>query len=308
MNDELQPSLIGTSRGNVETAVWGEAPAVLALHGAMGGFDQGILLAKTAVSPGYRFIAVSRPGYLGTRLDAGPTPQEQADLCAEVLDHLGIAKAVVVAISGGGPAALQFALRHPQRCTALIMISACSHRLDVPIPFQWQIMKVMARVPGLPAMMRNKIARNPEKIAQRAIPDPALRQRTMQDPETAALFLALQMSIFERMASRIAGTDNDIAQSRGEMAWPLEQIAAPTLVIHGTKDRAVPYEQAKLLASRVPGAQLLTIENGEHGSLFTHRAEIRSRVDAFLASGKTHDPIAAVGSRPCDDGKPALVR
>jgi len=111
-----------------------------------------------------------------------------------------------------------------------------------------------------------------------------LRERVMRDPETAALFRALQTSVLDRMSTRIAGTDNDIAQTRSEMRWPLEQISAPTLVIHGTRDSAVPYEQGARLAARVRGAHLLTIESGEHVSLFTHRYEIRERVDRFLDS------------------------
>jgi len=114
--EKLRPISIRTSRGNVDAVCWGEGPAVLSLHGAMGGYDQGILLAKSAVSPRHRFVAVSRPGYLGTPLAAGRTPEEQADVCAEVLDQLGIAETAVIAISGGGPAAVQFALRHAQRC------------------------------------------------------------------------------------------------------------------------------------------------------------------------------------------------
>jgi pimeloyl-ACP methyl ester carboxylesterase len=250
----------------------------------MGGYDQGMLLARTVASPRHRFVAISRPGYLGTSLDAGRLPQEQSDLCAEVLGHFGIAKATVIAISGGGPTALQFALRHPEMCSGLVMISACSGRLDVPIPFQWKVMKLLARIPGLTAAMRKRVLRDPEKSARRSIPDGTLRRRTLEDAETADLFLSLQRSVFDRMASRIAGTDNDIAETRRNMSWPLERITAPTLVIHGTCDRAVPYAQAQSLAARIAGSQLLTIDGGEHVSIFTHRAEVRSRVDGFLES------------------------
>ena len=92
VNEELRPMVIKTSRGNVEMTTWGHGPAVLSLHGAMGGYDQGILLAKTAISPRHRFIAISRPGYLGTPLGAGRAAEEQADICAEILDHLGAFK------------------------------------------------------------------------------------------------------------------------------------------------------------------------------------------------------------------------
>jgi pimeloyl-ACP methyl ester carboxylesterase len=91
--------MIGVQHGNRYVArppglavnvSFGEGPAVLALHGAMGGYDQGLILARTIGPPGYRFVSVSRPGYLGTPLCAGRTPEEQADLLAHLLDALGI--------------------------------------------------------------------------------------------------------------------------------------------------------------------------------------------------------------------------
>jgi pimeloyl-ACP methyl ester carboxylesterase len=273
----------------------------------MGGYDQGMLLARTTASPRYRFISISRPGYLGTCLNAGRLPQEQADVCAEMLDHFGIAQAAVIAISGGGPTALQFALRHARMCSGLVMVSACSDRLDVPIPFQWRVMKLMARFPALTAAMRKRITRDPEKAARRSIPDEALRLRTLHDRETAALFHALQMSVFDRMALRIAGTDNDIRQARADMEWPCEQIVTPTLIVHGTSDQAVPYEQAKSLATRIPGAELHTIEGGEHVSIFTHREEIRNRVDRFLESISSKDRLGEPGPQCSEVAESAIL-
>ncbi len=103
-------SAIQTALGLVEYASYGQGPAVIALHGGMGGLDQSLMLAKAAVSaPDYRIIAVSRPGYHGTPLASGKTPEMQAGLCAALLDKLGIEKAAVIAISAGGLCALQFA-------------------------------------------------------------------------------------------------------------------------------------------------------------------------------------------------------
>src|SRR5438270_847651 len=54
------------------------------------------------------------------------TPEAQADLYAATLDALNVSQVVVAALSGGGPSALQFALRYPQRCRGLLMLSALS--------------------------------------------------------------------------------------------------------------------------------------------------------------------------------------
>ena len=44
----------------------------------------------------------------------------------------------------------------------------------------------------------------------------------------------------------------------------LAQIAAPTLVIHGTEDRLLPVQNGRLIASRVPGARLEIFEGVGH--------------------------------------------
>ncbi len=274
---------VETRGGRVEVALLGEGPPVLALHGAMGGWDQGILLARSVGAAGFRWVAPSRPGYLGTPLSSGRTPEEQADRYAEVLDALGVEAAAVVAVSGGGPSALQLALRHPGRCRALVLVSACTvGNIDVRLPLAWYVMKLAARVPPLVAAMRRKTERDPEAAARRSIPDPALRARTVGDPESGPLMLALQLSTLDRMALRLPGTEVDIATSRSDLRTPLERISVPVLAVHGTADRGAPFAQAEAVAARVPGAELLAIEGGEHVALFTHLAEVRARVGPFL--------------------------
>jgi pimeloyl-ACP methyl ester carboxylesterase len=278
-----QVRTVQTRLGPVEVATSGTGPALLALHGAMGGWDQGILLARSLDARDLRWVAPSRPGYLGTPLSVGRTPEAQADAHAALLDALRIDAAVVAAVSGGGPSAIQLALRHPDRCRALVLVSANAvGRIDVRLPLAWHLMKVAARVPPLVAAMRRKAERDPEASARRSIPDAALRGRTLRDPEAGPLMLALQASTLDRMGLRLAGTEADIATSRAELRPALERISAPVLVVHGTGDRAAPFAQAEAVAARVPGAELLAIAGGEHVALFTHLAEVRARVAAFL--------------------------
>ena len=81
---------------------------------------------------------------------------------------------------------------------------------------------------------------------------------------------------------RLDGTAHDIRNSQ-TTAFELEKISAPTLVVHGTVDKIVPYEtHAPEFEARIPNAELLTIENGEHVAIFTHRNVVQSRVAEFL--------------------------
>lgn len=164
------------------------------------------------------------------------------------------------------------------------MISACSAPIPGRVPLRFHLMTLMARIPGFAAGLRRKAEREPESMARRSIPDPELCARTLADPETGPLLRALQVSTMDRMAERLAGTRNDIAQSRRPFAYPLERILAPMLAIHGDADKAAPFAHSEALAARVPHGEFLAIPGGEHVSLFTHRAVIRARVRGFLQS------------------------
>jgi pimeloyl-ACP methyl ester carboxylesterase len=278
------PRLARTPRGTVEYAEYGDGPAVLALHGAMGGWDQGLLLARTVAADGHRFVGLSRPGYLGTPLAAGRSPEEQADLYVAVLDALGIGHAAVLAVSGGGPSAIHLALRHPERCRALVLVSTCGGKVESRLPLAFHVLRLAARWPWLAAAMERKARRDPEASVRRSIPDPAVRARTLADPGAGPLYRELLASTSERMGLRLPGTLNDVAVTRAR-TYPLERIAVPTLVVHGTEDRAVPFARhGKALAERIPGAELVALEGGEHVAIFTHRDEARTRVVRFLAA------------------------
>jgi 2-hydroxy-6-oxonona-2,4-dienedioate hydrolase len=116
--------ILRTARGPIEYAEAGtrDGPPLLVIHGAGGGFDQGIDLAAGLKQRGFRIIAVSRFGYLRTPLPADASPAAQADAHAAVLDALHIPRCAVLGASAGGPSAMQLALRHPDRVTALVLM------------------------------------------------------------------------------------------------------------------------------------------------------------------------------------------
>ena len=116
-----------TSRGPVEFARVGEPPYILFFHGSPGGHDQGVSNDDFA-GAGFGTIAVSRPGYLRTPLSTGPGMEEQADAMTALLDVLEVDRVVAYGVSGGGPSAIQFAARHPDRTSALLLGCAITQR------------------------------------------------------------------------------------------------------------------------------------------------------------------------------------
>ena len=283
----LLPQTIQTPLAAVEYAEFGEGPVVLALHGAMGGYDQSAILARTILSGKHRVIAVSRPGYLATPLASGEIPEAQADLLAALLDALAIERASVIAISGGGPAAIHFALRHPSRCQALVLCSTVSRPNTFKIPFRFQLLKLLARLPLLASHMRDTAMNNLEKAAQRSITNPVCLQNLMADAEAWALYRDLTLSTFDCMAQRMAGSENDFHITQ-TYEYPLEAISVPTLIVHGSDDPFVNYnEHAESAWRRIARAELLMLAGGEHPAIFTHREIVQRRLKAFLDEGQS---------------------
>jgi len=282
LSSKLLPTTANTALGAVEYAEIGDGPVVVVIHGAMGGYDQSLILAQTIGNAGYRYIALSRPGYLGTPLSSGQSPEQQGDLIAALLDTLGVAQAGVMAVSGGGPSALQFGLRHPARCPGLVLVSTCADKVDTPIPFSFKVMKYLARWSWFANNFRKKAEKDLEGLAKRSIRDPEILARTINDTDTWPLFSTMLLSTFDRMGQRLDGTENDIKISR-TATYPLENLNVPVLIVHGTQDQLVQFDvHANMFKARLPNAELLAVDGGEHVAIFTHRNMVKAKVTEFM--------------------------
>jgi pimeloyl-ACP methyl ester carboxylesterase len=277
-----QPKVVHTARGPVEYYEEGTGPAVLCIHGAMGGYDQSITLGRTIGAPGFRYIGVSRPGYLGTPIRCGRTARQQADVHAALLDALGIESAIVMAISGGGPSAAHFALRHPGKCSKLILCSTVGSAAPRKIPLSFYAMMAMAAFPFVTDALKRKTAADLRGAVARSISDPVMLEKTLADAEVMALFKVVLLDSFDQMGKRTVGTKYDITMS-ASFTCDLESITAPTLVVHGDNDPLLPFaDHGRRLAERIAGARLFVAEGGEHVAIFTHRQEVQRAVRDFL--------------------------
>lgn len=276
--------LAQTARGPVEYVEQGAGPAMLCVHGAMGGYDQSLALGLAIADPRYRFIAVSRPGYLGTPMHLGRSPEAQADLHAALLDHLGIKDVVVAAISGGGPSAMQFAIRYPERCRRLVLCSTMGAPVTNKIPLAFHVIMALARLSFVARKLQARATANLKASVQRSISFADLLEKTMADADIMDLFKVVLLGSFDRMSERVAGTKNDIRISK-EFAVEYWNIPVPTLVVHGSHDPLVPFaEHGRRLSEKIPGARLCLGERGEHATIFTHREQVRAAVRDFLQS------------------------
>jgi len=184
------------------------------------------------------------------RVDAPFTIAEMADDAAAVLDELGIESAHVLGISMGGMIAQELVLRHPDkvRTLALGCTYAGGSEGQLTSPEVAQILAEAMRSGDRERAVRAAWGVNVSKsfAADESHFDTFL--------ETAlAKPVAVQVIMLQMQA--IAGHDTSAR---------LDEIAAPTLVIHGTEDQMLPVSNGEAIARAISGARLELLDGVGH--------------------------------------------
>jgi pimeloyl-ACP methyl ester carboxylesterase len=278
-------SVVQTPCGPVEYATAGEGRPLLIVHGAGGGFDQGMLFAKPFAERGFRVIAMSRFGYLRTPLQADASPAAQADAHACLLDALKIPRAAILGASAGAPSTMQFALRHPDRCDAMVLLvplawaprpgNGPAEPVRLPFFFEtalrsdflfWAAIKTM-RTP-----MVATVFATPSRVLETASGDEQARVREL-------------MEYVLPVSERREGLLNDGKIAFSLQRYDLEKIAVPTLAISVADDAFGTFASARYTAEHIPGARFVGYPSGGHVWV-GHQREIISEIAGFLERRK----------------------
>jgi 2-hydroxy-6-oxonona-2,4-dienedioate hydrolase len=280
-------SVIASPFGDIEYSEGGSGPPVLVIHGGGGGFDQGELLVEALLGNDVRWIAPSRFGYLRSDLSEGATWDDQAHAYAYLLDHLGINRVAVVALSQGGPSALLLATLHPERVSSLTCLSCgvvASTSADQAQANQngdrlrrvfahdytyWPVAKFFKK----PLM--GVLGASEAVVAGLQPEDRVLIERIIEYMNPAA--------------PRSAGVVMDnTAALPGER---IGTITAPTLIVHAKDDLLQLYHNAEFAAATIPGARLMSFATGGHVVMVVQRDAIGAAVrEHILAHSGTGTP------------------
>jgi pimeloyl-ACP methyl ester carboxylesterase len=246
---------------------------VLFIHGAGGGHDMGRVFAKL-IGDKFFWICPSRFGYLRTPIPEDASFESQADAYAALLDFLNIEKAAIIGLSIGGPSALLFTLRHPNRCAALVLQSAiCKTTLKRPktdwfynIIFSsdfiyWVVSTTLKNVLfkrfGVDPPVLNSLTHDEKKWAEEAL------------------------SIFHPASKRYPGILNDQKATISDKQYDLNKINIATLILHALDDGLVAYDYAKYAHTHLPNSALITFPSGGH-MLLGQYEKYREVVTSFL--------------------------
>ncbi|HEX7680904.1 MAG TPA: alpha/beta hydrolase [Thermoanaerobaculia bacterium] len=278
---ETDMRLIDGTDGPIEFAESGDGPAVLLVHGAGGGFDQGLDLGRAFLGDGYRVIAPSRFGYLGTPLPADASPEAQADAHLRLVDALQLDSVPVIGVSAGAPSAMQFCLRHPDRCSALVLIVPLAYMPQrattaAPSAFFEVVLNAIA-ASDLLFWAATKAARLTLLKTILGTPVQDYGRATIDERGRVDQMLRGILPI----SRRVAGIRNDSVVSSTLTRYQLEDIRVPALVISAADDLYGTCERGRYTAEQIPDSKFLGFSTGGH-LLVGHEAEVRSQITNFL--------------------------
>jgi pimeloyl-ACP methyl ester carboxylesterase len=275
----------------IEYAESGDGPPLLIVHGAGGGWDQGLAVAGALLGDKYRIISPSRFGYLRTPLPEDASAEAQAAAHARVLDALGIDRVPVIGISAGGPSAMQFCLKYPERCSALILIVPLAYppKKVAPLRFFGALVKAIAASDFF-FWAGTKIAH--KMMVETILGTPIRDYWTASDDERQDLDEFLRWIL--PISRRASGIANDAAIASALPRYDLEAIRVPTLVISAEDCLYGTFKGSVYTAEHVPHAKLVTFKRGGH-LLVGHVRDVQSEIASFLSvpfgSSVVKDPV-----------------
>ncbi|MBP1762423.1 MAG: alpha/beta hydrolase [Firmicutes bacterium] len=272
--------IIDSPYGAIEYLDAGAGQPVLVSHGTMGGYDHGLLMARSVMGNHYRFIIPSRFGYLNSEMPSDASFEAQADSYAYLLEQLHIDHVVVQGMSAGGVPAIQFAIRHPEKTSGLLLMSTIAYapkaevepqKLPIPVVVYKTILKsdylFWALLKTSPSSVHNIFGASPEIKAG-------------SNEEELRLLDNISWTLLP-VSKRYNGWANDGQNIAKLSEMPLQNIKVPTLFFSALDDTIAPYSWSSYTAQKIPDSRLITLQSGGH-VLLGHIDEVREKSVQFI--------------------------
>jgi 2-hydroxy-6-oxonona-2,4-dienedioate hydrolase len=276
--------LTDTGCGPIEYQETGVGAPLLVVHGSGGGHDQGIALAANLAQRGVRVIAVSRFGYLQTPMPADASPAAQADAHVYLLDALGIAKAAVLGGSAGGPSALQMAIRHSDRVSALVLLVPLAYKppsqADSAKPLTPWAESLLMQLIGSDFLFWIGLHIARDQVIRYVLATPPEQLANASAEERVRVDAMLNHILPVSARAKGLRSDSVLGKSLGPSG--LEKVRAPALIVSVRDDGFGTYAAAQYTASQIKGAKFVGYEQGGHVWI-GHNNEVIAEIITLLA-------------------------
>jgi pimeloyl-ACP methyl ester carboxylesterase len=243
----------------------GNGPTLLFLHGA-GGNHLSWWQQVPVFADEYRCLTVDQRGFgQSPDVPAGPGPAALAPDVIALLDHLGLARAALVAQSMGGWAAVGAAVRAPGRFWAIVMANTVGN------------------------LTNDEIAGLRQRLADASPPRPPVLWHAALG-ETFRKAQPVRAFLYAQIAGTNAALPADFRDQLGRLTTPVDRYAAarvPTLFLTSGEDGLIWPELSEKVHRHVPGSRFVRVEASGHSTYFEQPEIFNREVGAFL---KAHRP------------------
>jgi pimeloyl-ACP methyl ester carboxylesterase len=246
------------------------SPPIVLIHGAGVNLEDMRLALGERLASGRRIILIDRPGMGWSKRKGrdGSSPRYQAAILHDILDALGVERAIIVGHSWGGALAVSFALDHPERTAALALLAAPLYPFARSTTWLYELFAtpmlgwIYSRTLALPLGLLFIGLGLASAFLPQLPPANYLKR--------SAGLLLLRPSTFLANARDVADLTGNLAPQVARYAG----ITAPTLVMSGNMDFIVaPQRHAIAFANAVPHAKLVMLTGMGH--MFHHTAADR---------------------------------
>lgn len=189
----------------------------------------------------------------------------------ELLRALEVKRAHILGISLGGFIAQQLALDHPEIANKLILCSTSHGGPNMILP-KGEILQFMAFGAGKDTFQRGiELAFSPEYMAKYPKEIARITERMRRNPQPRYAYLRQFMAPINFNSEPL-----------------LHKLTMPVLVMAGEADIVVPVENSRILAKKLPNAQLVTFPNAGHLFVVERADEVNKIIIDFLKGGSSH--------------------
>lgn len=220
-----------------------------------------------ALAEHFRVLRYDHRGH--GRSAAPPAPYTMADLAGDVvalLDDLGFDRVSFCGLSMGGMVGQWLATHAPERVDRLVL---CATSAYAAAPDKWHARVATVRAGGIEAIADTVLATWLTEEFRAKHPEQTARYRKMMLGNSIEGYVGCCMAI----------ADFDLREE-------LAAIRAPTLVVAGARDTAIPPEQARTLQETIPGAELALIEDAAHLPNVEQHDAFTSRLVGHLTASR----------------------
>lgn len=272
------PQIANVENGKIEYFEFGHGSPIILINGYSSNLSTWDTRFLNALADYHTVIVFDNRNVGATQINSTSyTSQDLADDVYHLVEYLHLQKPAIMGISMGGMIAQEYAVRHPNAISSLILVNTAIAGDKSVVPKDG-IESALFKPPQNKFMLFNKALQLffPSSVR---MPMAMALMRYHFNPrhhEEASITPA----VLKQQQQLIFGWKKDNATEK-----KLEHLKLPVLVLNGSADEVIPPANSQILTQVIPQAKLLRWPEGGHVMIYQYPREIAEAMNGFLSRG-----------------------